>query len=86
MHQACNREVAMECHKLIQQKMNVQWAAKLFKHLRYVVSKTLYLMPFYEINICEVMIFRLYTIYNKHEMIKISSQNREKLHVLQVLV
>ena len=28
-------------------------------------------------NICQVMIFRLYTVYNKHKMIKIGSQNRE---------
>ena len=43
-------------------------------------------MPFYEINICQVMIFRLYTVYNKHEMIKIGSQIRENLLVLsQVL-
>ena len=39
-------------------------------------------MQFYEINICQVMIFRLYTVYNKHEMLKIDSQTREKLQVL----
>ena len=43
-------------------------------------------MQFYEINICQVMIFRPYTAYNKHEMIKIFSQTREELQVLsQVL-
>ena len=43
-------------------------------------------MEFYEINICEVMIFKLYTVYNKHEMIKIGCQITEKSHVLsQVL-
>ena len=43
-------------------------------------------MKFYEINICEVKIFRLYTVYNKHEMIKIDNQTREKLKILsQVL-
>ena len=35
-------------------------------------------MQFYEINICEVMIFRLYTINNKHEMIKIGIMKTEK--------
>ena len=25
-------------------------------------------MRFYEINICQVMILKLYTVYNKHEM------------------
>ena len=43
-------------------------------------------MEFYEINICEVMIFSLYTIYNKHEMTKIGSQNREKSQVLPQLL
>ena len=43
-------------------------------------------MEFYEINICEVMIFSLYTIYNKHEMTKIGKQTRENSQVLsQVL-
>ena len=43
-------------------------------------------MQFYEINVCQVMIFRLYTVYSKHEMIKIGNQTREILQVLlQVL-
>ena len=43
-------------------------------------------MQFYEVNICEIMIFRLYTIYNKNEMIKIGNQSRENSQVLsQVL-
>ena len=36
-------------------------------------------MQFYEMNICQVMIFRLYTAYNKHEMIKIGSKNQRKI-------
>ena len=28
-------------------------------------------MPFYEINICQAMIFMLYVVYNKHDVIKI---------------
>ena len=39
-------------------------------------------MQFYEINIEKIMIFRLYTVYNKHEMIKIDNQTREKSQVL----
>ena len=35
-------------------------------------------MQFYKINICQIMIFRLYAVYNKHEMIKIGNQTREK--------
>ena len=43
-------------------------------------------MQFYEINICQVMIFRLYTVYNKHEMIKMDNQTKEKSQILsQVL-
>ena len=35
-------------------------------------------MQFYETNICQITIFRLYTIYNKHKITKIGNQNREK--------
>ena len=43
-------------------------------------------MQFYERNICRVMIFRIYTISNKHEMIKIGIETREKSQLLlQVL-
>ena len=35
-------------------------------------------MQFYEINICQIMIFRHNTVHNKHEIIKFSSQTREK--------
>ena len=65
---------------------HVQYAAKLFKHLRKFLSKNLYIMQFYKINICGVMIFRLYTVYMKHEMIKIVNQTKEKSQILsQVL-
>ena len=65
---------------------NIQSAAKFFEHLRSSVSQNSYLMQFFEINIEQVMIFRLYTVYKKHEMIKIGSQTREKSQVLsQVL-
>ena len=46
----------------------IQSTAKSFEHLRYNVPKNSYLTQFYEINICQVIIFRLYDIYNKHEM------------------
>ena len=43
-------------------------------------------MQFYEITVCGVMIFRFYTVNNKHEMIKIGNQTRKKSQVLsQVL-
>ena len=43
-------------------------------------------MQFCEINICEVMISRTYTAYNKHQMIKIDNQTSEKSQLLsQVL-
>ena len=43
-------------------------------------------MQFYEINICEAMIFRLYAVYNKHEMVKIDNQIREKQQVLSKML
>ena len=43
-------------------------------------------MQFYEIDICQIMIFRLYFDYKKHDMIKIGNQIRENSQVLsQVL-
>ena len=43
-------------------------------------------MQFCAINICQAMIFRFYTVYDNHEMIKIDSQDKEKSQVLsQVL-
>ena len=39
-------------------------------------------MQFYEIIVHQVMIFRLYTVYNKHEMVKTGNQIREKSQVL----
>ena len=43
-------------------------------------------MQFYEINISQITIFRLYIIYNKHEIIKIGNQTRENSQLLsQVL-
>ena len=43
-------------------------------------------MQFYEINIGQIMIFKPYTIYNKHEMIKIDNQMKGKSKVFsQVL-
>ena len=34
-------------------------------------------MQFYEISIYQVKLFRFYTVYNKHELIKIANQTRE---------
>ena len=43
-------------------------------------------MQLHEMNLWQVMIFRLYFLYNKHKMIKIGTQNREISQVLsQVL-
>ena len=42
------------------------------------MPKYSYLIQFYEINICEIMIFRLYTIYNKHEVGKNRQSNQRK--------
>ena len=37
-----------------------------------------FLNQFYEVNICQLMIFRLYAVHNKHEIIKIGYKRREK--------
>ena len=43
-------------------------------------------MQLHEMNLWQVMIFKLYILYNKHKMIKIGTQNREISQVLsQVL-
>ena len=43
-------------------------------------------MQLHEMNLWQVMIFRLYILYNKHKMIRIGTQNREISQVLsQVL-
>ena len=39
-------------------------------------------MQFYEISVYQVMIFRLYTVCNKHEMIQIGNDTRDKSQVL----
>ena len=39
-------------------------------------------MQFCEVKIYQVMIFKLYTVYKMHEMIKIFNQTREKSQVL----
>ena len=39
-------------------------------------------MQFYEINGYQIMNFGLYTVYNKHEMIKIGNYIREMSQIL----
>ena len=56
--------------------------SKIIRALEMSRVKNSHLLQFFEINICQVMIFRLYTVYNKHEIIKIDSQTREKSQVL----
>ena len=34
-------------------------------------------MAFYESNICEVMIFRVYTVHNKHERINLAIKSEK---------
>ena len=43
-------------------------------------------MQFYEINVYQFMMFRLYTAYDKHEMIKSDNQIREKSRVLSQML
>ena len=56
--------------------------SKIIGILETIRVKKLILNPFYEINICQITIFRLYVVYNKHEIIQISNQTREKSLVL----
>ena len=35
-------------------------------------------MQLYEKNICRIMIFKLYNVYNKHEMTKIGDKKSQK--------
>ena len=47
------------------------------------MTKNLNLIQFYEINICQVMILRFYTVYFKYEMIKTAikrEKNRKYYH------
>ena len=64
----------------------LQSTSKFFEHLRKFLSKNSYLMQFYEINNCQVMIFKFYAVHNKHEMIKMGNQTKEKCHVLSLLL
>ena len=60
--------------------------SKIIRTLEIIRVKHSYLMQFYEISIYQVIIFRLYTVYNKHKMMKIDNQIREKSQELsQVL-
>ena len=43
-------------------------------------------MQFYDINICQDMMYKLHTVYNKHEMIKIGNQITEKSQVLSQML
>ena len=56
-------------------------SSKIIRALEIIDIKKLIPIQFYEINICQVMIFRLYTVYNKHDMIKIDNETRKKAQV-----
>ena len=43
-------------------------------------------MQFYEINIFQIMTFKFYAVYNKHEKVKIDNQTRKNLQVLSQLL
>ena len=54
--------------------------SKIIRALEIIRVKKLILNTFF-LNICQVMIFWLYTVYNKYEMTKIGNQTREKSQV-----
>ena len=47
------------------------------------MAKNSNLLKLYKINFCQVVIFRLYTVYNKHEIIKIGNQIRNRSLTIQ---
>ena len=60
--------------------------SKIIRALEIIRVKKLNLVQFYEPNIFQMMTFSLYTVYNKHEIIKIGKETKEKKKVLsQVL-
>ena len=48
-----------------------------------ICVKKLMLMQIYDINYGQILIFRLYAVYKKSEMLKICNQPRKKLQVLE---
>ena len=61
--------------------------SKIIRAVEIIRVKNSYLMQFYEVNICEGMMFMFYTVYNKHVITKNDTQTRENSQVLsQVLV
>ena len=60
--------------------------SKIIRALKIIRVKKLTLKAILRNNLCQVMIFRLYTVYKKHEGIKIDNKTKEKSQVLsQVL-
>ena len=57
----------------------MQSAAKIFRALEKIRVEKIILKSFYELNICQIMIFGFYAVYNKYEMIKIGNHTREKI-------
>ena len=54
-------------------------SSKIIRALEIIsVKKDTFLMQFYEINIYKSMIFRFYVVFNRHQLIKIGNQTREK--------
>ena len=60
--------------------------SKIIRAFEIIRVKKLIPNAVYEIYICEVMIFKLYTVYKKQEMIKIGNQIREKSQVLSQML
>ena len=56
---------------------------KIFQAFEIILTQTFILNVVLWINICQVLIFRLHTVYNKHDVVKIGIQIREKSQVLE---
>ena len=63
--------------------MSNRVGSKTVRALEVILVEKLILNQFYEINICQVMIFEFYIVYNKYEMIKIGKSNQRKIYIHQ---
>ena len=55
------------------------WKVKLPEHIWSWSFKNFFGSCFYEINVCQIMIFRLYIVYNKHNDDKNLCSNQRKI-------
>ena len=65
---------------------NCTVGSKIIRAFEIIRAKKLIPKTVFEINICQLIVFRIYTVYNKHETIKIDNQSREQLQILSQML